>query len=544
MKQFKSLLVIVLMAAAIFACKKKENEEILTIASISPASAAPGSDITITGTKFGTDASKVEVKLGTSVLAVKTVTNTQIVATIPLGAVSGPISVVIGGMTVTSSTPLTVSARTIIEITADITANATWSATNIYLLKKQFVYVQNGVTLTIQPGTIIKGDNVTKATLVIEQGGKLMAEGTATSPIVFTSNKPVGQRSYGDWGGIVLLGKAPVNRAESQAPEGGIRSTVLGGDIPTDNSGTLKYVRIEFPGVALTSSANSEINGLTLYAVGSGTVIDHVQVSYSGDDSYEWFGGTVNAKYIIAHRGFDDDFDSDWGFTGKVQFGVSLRNPAVADQSSSNGFESDNFSGTGEPATGPRAGLPLTEPTFANISIFTTNQTPSSSTTSAPGSGPYQSAMHLRRNTAISIFNTLIVGYPEGLRLDNAGTLANVTADKLQLRGIVLANVTLPYLGKNTVTDQQAQDFYTTAAYQNQVVTMADLATLSLNANSFNLTTPNFLPAAGSPLLTGALWTGKGADAFFEKVAYKGAFGTADWTTGWTNFDPQNTEYK
>lgn len=370
-----------------------------------------------------------------------------------------------------------------------------------------------------------------------------MAAGTETNPIVFTSNKPAGQRSYGDWGGIVLVGKAPVNRSEAQAIEGSIRGQ-FGGDVASDNSGILKYVRIEFPGVALTSTSNSEINGLTLYGVGSGTTIDHIQVSYSGDDSYEWFGGTVNCKYLVALRGFDDDFDTDWGYTGKVQFGVSLRDPNVADQSSSNGFESDNFNGDGTPATGPRVGLPLTEPTFANISIFTTAQTPSANPTPAPGSGPYQSAMHLRRNTAISIFNSVLVGYPEGLRLDNASTLSNVNSGLLQLRGITLANVSTPFLGAGTVTTEQAQTFFTTPAYQNQVVTMANLGTLGLNANAFNLTAPNFLPNAGSPLLTGAIWNGKGADAYFEKVAYKGAFGATNWTAGWTNFDPQNTQYR
>ena len=134
-----------------------------------------------------------------------------------------------------------------------------------------------------------------------------------------------------------------------------------------DNSGALQYVRIEFGGIALL--ANSEINGLSLYGVGAGTTLDHIQVSYSGDDSYEWFGGTVNAKNLIAFRGWDDDWDTDWGWSGKVQYGLSLRDPDVADQSASNGFESDNFN-PGLPATGPNAGLPLTAGVFANMSNF------------------------------------------------------------------------------------------------------------------------------------------------------------------------------
>jgi hypothetical protein len=462
--------------------------------------------------------------------------------------------VVVNGETVNTNGSFTVSARSTVEVTADITANTTWSAANIYLLRKQYIYVKDGVTLTIEPGTVIKGgssdpgpttDPALKSTLVIERGAKIEARGTATSPIVFTSNKPVGQRNYGDWGGIVLIGKAPTNRPEGFQIEGGITGS-FGGSDPNDNSGTLQYVRIEFPGVALTTASNSEINGLTMYGVGAGTTIDHIQISYSGDDSYEWFGGTVNAKYLVAHRGFDDDFDTDYGYTGKVQWAVSLRDPAVADQSGSNGFESDNFANTGTPATAPGNGLPLTAPVFANVSIFGNQQTPSAANTSSPGSGPYQSAMHLRRNTSISVFNSVMVGYPEGLRLDGTATYNNATANNMQLRGIVLANVTTPVRGagntdNGAVSNEQAQGFFNTPAFGNQIV---ELGALGLNAAQFNLTQPAFLPAAGSPLLTGAGWTDKGSDAFFEKTTYKGAFSTTDWTTGWTNFNPQQTEYK
>ncbi|MBD0255313.1 MAG: cell shape-determining protein MreB, partial [Cytophagales bacterium] len=187
-------------------------------------------------------------------------------------------------------------------------------------------------------------------------------------------------------------------------------------------------------------------------------------------------------------------------------------------------------------------GLPLTEPTLANISIFANNQPPDSTKT-ATGSGPYQTAMHLRRNTATSVFNSVIVGYPEGLRLSDPGTLANIGADKLQLRGIVLANVNTPARGTNHATDADAQALLANAAGQNQVVALADLATLGLNANAFNLTGPSFLPTAGASIATGAVWTGKGADAFFEKVPYRGAFGTTNWTEGWTNFNPQQAQY-
>ena len=429
----------------------------------------------------------------------------------------------------------------------------------MYLLRG-FVNVKSGAVLTIQPGTIIKGGTVDEdpsgtkrgGTLIVEQGARLEAVGTAQQPIVFTSNRAAGSRRNGDWGGIVLIGKAPHNRPASQSAEGGIGIQLGAFTESTDNSGTLRYVRIEFGGIALTSEANSEINGLTMYGVGSGTTIDHVQVSYSGDDSFEWFGGTVNAKYLVAFRGFDDDFDTDWGYTGKVQFGVSLRDPQVADQSSSNCFESDNFAG-GENAAGvpltANNGLPLTQPTFANFSGFLTSGTPSTaSTSSTGGSGPYQSAMHLRRNTAISIINSVFVGWPEGLRLDGTatGTLNNASTGALSVEGVTVANSLTAVRGAGNITNDQATAYFSLAARKNTVIASSDLATLLLNASSFNLTTPSFLPGSASPLLVSAnaATGGKIADSFFTAAPYRGAFnGTDNWLSGWTNFNPQNTNY-
>jgi hypothetical protein len=420
-------------------------------------------------------------------------------------------------------------------IDGEIKANRTLVATEKYILKN-FVYVTDGVTLTIEPGTVIFGDKDSKATLIVERGGKLIANGTATSPIVFTSAQPKGSRSYGDWGGIVLAGKAPVNQT-SPTMEGGIRGS-YGGTDAADNSGSLKYVRIEFPGIAF--QPDKEINGLTLYGVGSGTTLDYIQVSYSGDDSFEWFGGTVNAKHLVAHRGWDDDFDTDFGFVGKVQYGVSLRDPQYADKSGSNGFESDNFD-PGTPATDL-----ITAPVFANISIFLANN---SSTLPNPGlgSGSYTRSMHLRRNTQLSAYNSVFVGHPEGLRLDGNSTWANVLSGAITLKGITLAGNATPLKNANpsgetsTFSASDLSVGFNDAAKNNSVV--ANGTDLNLNPNTFNLTAPNFLPNAGSPLLTGAVWDGKANDAFFVKETFKGAFGTTNWAQGWTNFDPQNTDY-
>ena len=223
-------------------------------------------------------------------------------------------------------------------VTGHITSNTTWTNDKIYRLDG-FVYVDSTVTLTIQPGTVIRGVKATKGSLIVTRGGKLIADGTKQLPIVFTSDEAAGTRTYGDWGGVILLGAAPINSAGGQAViEGGVNNAngdgQYGGTNATDNSGTLRYVRIEYAGIPF--SANNEINGLTMGSVGSGTSIDYVQVSYSGDDSYEWFGGKVNCKHLIAFRGWDDEFDTDFGYTGMIQFAVSLRDPAIADVSGSN----------------------------------------------------------------------------------------------------------------------------------------------------------------------------------------------------------------
>jgi hypothetical protein len=554
----KSKQYILLLISGLFlglaACKNDETpvtpDTVLAVTSLTPASGLAGTKVVITGTKFDAIAANNKVLFNTIPATVTTATATSLEVTVPAGATTGAVSVTVAGKTATSASPFTISDRTTVEVKGNISTNTNWTADKIYTIKG-FVYVQSGVTLTIEKGTLIKGGakeddpsgQQQGGTLIISQGAKIMAAGTAEQPIVFTSSKEQGKRNYGDWGGLVLIGKAPHNQVAGKGPEGGI--SIQGGlgahNIANDNSGVLQYVRIEFGGIALSNAANSEINGLTLYAVGAGTTIDHVQVSYSGDDSFEWFGGTVNAKNLIAFRGFDDDWDTDWGFTGKVQYALSLRDPKISDQSKSNGFESDNYD-PGEPATDANAGLPLTAPVFANVSNFVFSTTPTTDFVS-PASGAYQAAMHLRRNTSISIFNSLFVGYPQGLRLEGTatGTLANVNSGALDLKGIVLSNSTEAILGAGAISKEQATTYFNAATRKNEV---KDLTALLLNSANFTLNAPAFLPQATSPLLTGAIWEGKGADTFFTKELFRGAFGATDWTKGWANWDPQNTVYK
>jgi hypothetical protein len=366
---------------------------------------------------------------------------------------------------------------------------------NVVYQLNGFVYVKPGTTLTIEPGTVIRGDKTTKGTLIIERGAKIMAEGSSTNPIVFTSNMPEGTRSYGDWGGVVICGKAKINvPGDSALIEGGPTSYYGGGANPNDadNSGVLKYVRIEFPGIPLVP--DKELNGLTLGAVGSKTEIENVQVSYSGDDSYEWFGGTVNAKHIVAFRGWDDDFDTDFGFTGKIQFAVSLRDPNIADVSGSNSFESDN-DGTGS------TNVPQTKPVFSNVSSFGPKETLSTTVNSN-----YKRALHIRRNSANSLYNSIIAGWPTGLLLDGTLTQTNATVDTLKMMHNSLSGMgtffSVPS-GSTILTASTLKDWYMDSIRMND--TIPTNSSLEIN-DPFNLTDPDFLPMSGSDLLERSIW--------------------------------------
>jgi hypothetical protein len=424
-----------------------------------------------------------------------------------------------------------------ITVTGDITADTRWYSNARYFLSG-LVLVKNSATLTIEPGTIIKGVSGSKATLVIERGAKIMAQGTSSQPIVFTSDKPAGQRAYGDWGGLVICGQATTNKHDDGVgvgvAEGGIGSR-YGGTNDADNSGVLQYVRIEFPGIPLTSTANSEINGLTLYSVGSGTTIDHIQVSYSGDDSYEWFGGTVNMKYIVALRGWDDDFDTDNGYRGKVQFALGIRDHLSADQSGSNGFESDND------ADGSQT-TPVTAPVFSNVTLYGPYAVSTANVNTL-----FKRAMHLRRSTQTSVYNSVFVGWPKGLIIDgttgNSPTMAE--NNTLQIEKTILAGMganfevasgtpATPY----TTTQLQAY-FEATSRGNVDNLTVADI----IGSSALSLTAPSLLPASGSVLLSGASFTNSKLTSGFESVAFRGAFGTTNWTSGWCNFDPQNSVY-
>ena len=408
-----------------------------------------------------------------------------------------------------------------------------------YLLKG-WCYIADGASLTLAPGTIIKGDKETKAALIVEPGGQLWAKGTQSEPIVFTSEMPAGSRRPGDWGGIILCGRGVNNKGTMQI-EGGPRTT-HGGSDNADCSGALSYVRCEFAGYPFKE--DQEINAITFGSVGSATQIDHVQVSYSNDDSYEWFGGAVNAKYLVSYHTWDDDFDTDNGFSGHVQYGLSIRDPKIADKSMSNGFESDNNAkGTNaDPHTsavfsnitfvGPKAGAA----DFVNDASYITAG--SMNPNNGSGLGRFQSGMQIRRDSHLSCFNSVIVGWPVGLILDNelGDTQGAATSALLKLQNIYMTNVDAIGTDKNKVLSNPENDSFSAKFFLAQPGNVYSQTATGW----FDMT--GYRPLAGSPLLTGASFT-DALLAGFEKVAYVGAFGGTDWTANWTNFDPQNTNY-
>lgn len=423
---------------------------------------------------------------------------------------------------------------------------------------KGWVYVADGSTLTIEPGTIIKGDKLTKSALIVERGGKLIAQGTKENPIVFTSGETKGQRKPGDWGGLILCGKAPINQNDPQI-EGGPR-THYGGNNAADNSGIISYVRVEFAGNPFAK--DKEINGVTFGAIGSGTQVDHIQVSYSSDDSYEWFGGSVNCKYLIAYKGWDDDFDTDNGFCGKVQYGLVIRDPKIADYSQSNGFESDNC------ADGAAID-PYTTATFSNITFVgpmvyegfqNTNEYINGGSYFPQGSGvtlgKFQSAMQIRRSSHLSCFNSVAIGFPIGVIVDGekGNTVTYAKEGKLKLQNIWLAGMGVTgsdankkyedHLLKADGSYDTTQESFSSTFFKAQTGNKVLANASELNFKDGRNIGVNYMPNASSPVLTAASFEDALLASGFDKVNYIGAFGADDnWLEGWTNFDPNNTEY-
>lgn len=500
----------------------------------------------------------------------------------------------VGVFTVTVSA---VPAKTIVDVPAgNITTNTTWTADKIYRLNG-FVRVgkdeQAGANtapvissptiLTISPGTVIYGKTGTPGgSLIVQRGSQIIANGTAAAPIIFTSEKSPGTKKSGDWGGVVLCGQAKNNILNSSTTgtpgieqlEGGYGG-FHGGSNDADNSGSLKYVRIEFAGYPI--NPNQEINGLTIGSVGSATILQYIQVTYANDDSFEWFGGTVNASNLIAYKGIDDDFDTDNGFSGKVQFGLGIRDSNIADQSGSNGFECDND------ANGS-SNVPFTSAQFSNMTIIGGKATAGTTIDLQ-----FQNGAQIRRNAQQKLYNSIITGYPNGIYIDAAlgtpGAVVNATNGTVVFKNNILAGVdawggngfgsaatademtamSIAATGSNhpnnprgrvvatgvgaftngafaLTTESQVSGQAGVAWFKSTNTLLAKWTDSGLSSSIFEPLngTPALLPTAGSPLTSGADFTGLTG---FTTVSHRGAFGSTDWTTGWVNWNPQQIDY-
>ena len=474
---------------------------------------------------------------------------------------------------VSSITPVSVNVtaippKAIVEVKGNLEGNVTWTSDKIYKLvgfvrvgqEDVFGTITKKGVLTIQPGTVIIGDRASKGALIVQRGSQIIANGTASAPIVFTSERLPGEREAGDWGGLVICGQAPnnlPNDATNRQLEGGY-GAFHGGTDAADNSGSLKYVRLEYAGIPI--NPNQEVNSLTMGSVGSGTTIDYVQASFGLDDSFEWFGGTVNCKHLIAYKGLDDDFDTDNGFSGYVQFGVGIRGAAIADQSGSNGFECDND------AAGS-ANTPFTSAIFANMSIIGAK-----GAVNIAIDPLFQHGAQLRRNNKQKIYNTVITGYPYGVYIDSQKGNAKVNAANgdIDLQNVILAGVegwgtggfglgwsvnvkpmgvAVPGFenmssGTNgtaiLIGDKSPEDWFK-GLTGNKI--LATNANMGLSTSLWSAGRPTFVLATGTtesligPKLKSDL------PAFFEATDYVGAFKSTDWTSGWSEFAPQSVVY-
>jgi len=391
---------------------------------------------------------------------------------------------------------------------------------------KGYVYITDGNILTIAPGSVVVSDITEKGALIIERGAKLIADGRAADPIVFTSGKAIGQRTPGDWGGIILLGKAPTNRPQDPAPtvEGGV-GRKYGGTDANDESGILRFVRIEFAGIA--SEPGSEINGLTMGGVGSGTIIENVQVSFGNDDAYEFFGGTVNCKNLIAFATADDDYDFDFGYSGKIQYAIACRKPDFVDGGDAgNGIECDN-DGTGTTAA------PFTRPQLSNFTFVGPNNATGTAANHNFGN-------RWRRSTQFVLRNSIMIGWQKaGFSLESDNTIKSYYVDGTsEFKNNLVHAIASPYKSGNAILATDA--LLKTKAEAEACFTYTSGDSVKLTAPYYS-TAPKFLPITGSPALAGASFTGM--NSYFVSSTFRGAMGTTDWTATWTNWDPQNKAY-
>jgi len=387
-----------------------------------------------------------------------------------------------------------------VVVTGNISSNTTWTSDNQYLLRGA-VFVQAGATLTIQAGTTIFGEKSSLGTLVVARGGRIVAQGTQSSPIVMTSDRPAGSRARGDWGGLILNGAAPLNIPGGEK-EGEGDTGAFGGNNPDDDSGILRYVRVEFAGIEF--SPDNELNGIAFQGVGAGTSCDHIQVHFNLDDAYEWFGGTAACKYMVASAAGDDSFDWTDGWQGRGQFWIAQQKGDDAD----NGFECDNLEGNVDVT-------PRSSPTIFNVTLIGDPGT-------AYGTQSTRGQV-LRRGTGAYLRNFIIMGFKR------VGTFVDVasygTDETWQSGELSLGNVIYYDNLEGDVDAPGGGWLFNTTHVDPQI------------AAPYALGAPNFMPAAGGPARNGSVTVeAPPDDGFFESADFIGGMGATDWTSGWTNW--------
>ena len=415
------------------------------------------------------------------------------------------------GISAHLSAPFTVPGinKPVIVVTGEVTGPETWTNTNYYVLRGA-VFVRDGAVLTIQAGTTVIGESGSVGTLIVERGGRLNAVGTAAQPIVFSSDQAPGTRNRGDWGGLIINGRAPLNLEGGEgAGEGD--TGVYGGNDPMDNSGTLKYVRVEFSGIEF--SPDNELNGIAFQGVGRGTQVDFVQAHMSRDDAIEFFGGTVDIKHAVMSNAADDSLDWTFGWTGRAQFIAIHQRGDDAD----NAIEADNNEFNNNL-------LPRANPQIYNITICGDP---------AGVASEVQRAGNIRRGTAFTIRNFLITGMRQGFQIADANTTTQVTNGTSQMgAGVSWGNISNMHSSVTT--------FINSGRFPNILLNVDGGISTAACANH---AAPNFQPTSPATLAGGQLAPIQPPnDGFFEPVTFIGAvapFPSANWMAGWTAF-PQN----
>ncbi|HUQ15486.1 MAG TPA: hypothetical protein VM094_05490 [Gemmatimonadales bacterium] len=424
-------------------------------------------------------------------------------------------------------------------IADNITADRTLFADTLYTLSG-YIKVASGATLTIEPGTTIVGDPaVAGSSLWILRGAQIDAQGTAAAPIVFTSGNAEGSRAPGDWGGVLIIGNGIINRSGTVLTEGpqGVGETYSGGADNADNSGTFRYVRIEFAGYDVSSGAGQELNSLSMYAVGSGTTLEYVQSLAGLDDAFEWWGGAVDGRYLVSYESGDEHFDWTEGYRGRNQFVIGFQStridPAVGAGVLSvdpQGIEADGCNGTG--CDLGFSSEPFSIPVFANFTLVG----PGTATTPT-ASGDI--GMVLRRGTGGYLSNGIVTRWQsQGLSVRDPETDALLTADSLNLSNILLAENTANY------DDDLSGNFGVVAAFttSNHVEDAGTAASLFTSLTPASL---DWTPPTGSPAETGAgtvvIPAEYTASFFSGTLTNTTYFGAADpagtkWWEGWTNY--------